>query len=69
MDKPNADDMSLRAALMLARRNLGDTWPNPSVGCVLVRNDIASEPVIVGRGWTERGGGPHAETQAIMRAG
>ena len=59
----------MSAALMLARRNLGETWPNPSVGCVLVREDLAAEPVIVGRGWTERGGRPHAETQAIARAG
>ncbi|HXZ68982.1 MAG TPA: bifunctional diaminohydroxyphosphoribosylaminopyrimidine deaminase/5-amino-6-(5-phosphoribosylamino)uracil reductase RibD [Alphaproteobacteria bacterium] len=59
----------MRGALMLARRNLGNTWPNPSVGCVLVRDDLAAEPAIVGRGWTERGGRPHAETQAIARAG
>lgn len=59
----------MRAALMLARRYLGVTWPNPSVGCVLVREDLTSGPVIVGRGWTEPGGRPHAETQALARAG
>jgi diaminohydroxyphosphoribosylaminopyrimidine deaminase/5-amino-6-(5-phosphoribosylamino)uracil reductase len=63
------DTEFMRVALTLARRNLGDTWPNPSVGCVLVRSDLAADPVIVGRGWTERGGRPHAETQALTRAG
>lgn len=55
-------------ALGLARRSLGSTWPNPAVGCVLVRDD-GSGPTIVGRGWTASGGRPHAETQALKRAG
>jgi diaminohydroxyphosphoribosylaminopyrimidine deaminase/5-amino-6-(5-phosphoribosylamino)uracil reductase len=55
-------------ALGLARRSLGATWPNPAVGCVLVRDD-ADGPAIVGRGWTAAGGRPHAETQALKRAG
>ncbi len=54
----------MRAALRLARRGLGSTWPNPAVGCVLV-----NERRIVGRGWTQPGGRPHAETEAIRRAG
>ncbi len=54
----------MRAALALARRGLGNTWPNPSVGCVLVR-----EGRVVGRGWTQPGGRPHAETEALARAG
>lgn len=54
----------MRAALGLAARNLGQTWPNPSVGCVLARDGV-----VVGRGWTEIGGRPHAETEAIRRAG
>lgn len=54
----------MRAALGLARRNLGAVWPNPSVGCVLVR-----EGAVVGRGWTRISGRPHAETEALMRAG
>jgi len=54
----------MRAALALARRGLGDTWPNPSVGCVIVR-----EGRVVGRGWTQPGGRPHAETEALRRAG
>ena len=51
-------------ALRLARRGLGNVWPNPAVGCVLV----AREGGIIGRGWTQPGGRPHAETEAIARA-
>ena len=54
----------MRAALTLARRGLGRTWPNPSVGCVLVRDGV-----VVGRGWTQPGGRPHAEAEALARAG
>jgi diaminohydroxyphosphoribosylaminopyrimidine deaminase / 5-amino-6-(5-phosphoribosylamino)uracil reductase len=54
----------MRAALALAARGLGRTWPNPAVGCVLVRDGI-----VVGRGWTQPGGRPHAETEALGRAG
>src|SRR5689334_13539633 len=54
----------MRAALGLARRGLGNTWPNPAVGCVLVRDGR-----VVGRGWTQPGGRPHAETEALARAG
>lgn len=53
----------MRAALALARRGLGNTWPNPSVGCVLVR-----EGRVVGRGSTAPGGRPHAETAALEMA-
>jgi len=60
-----ATDLShMRAALALARRGLGTTAPNPSVGCVLVR-----EGRVLGRGWTQPGGRPHAETEALRRAG
>jgi diaminohydroxyphosphoribosylaminopyrimidine deaminase/5-amino-6-(5-phosphoribosylamino)uracil reductase len=55
-------------ALALGQRGLGNTWPNPAVGAVVVR-DEASGPVIVGRGWTQAGGRPHAETEALRRAG
>lgn len=51
-------------ALRLARRGLGNVWPNPAVGCVLVR-----EGRIVGRGWTQPGGRPHAERMALDAAG
>lgn len=54
----------MRAALGLARRGLGRTWPNPAVGCVLARDGR-----IVGRGWTRPGGRPHAETEALAEAG
>ena len=54
----------MRVALALARRGLGNVWPNPAVGCVLVRDGR-----IVGRGWTQPGGRPHAETEALKRAG
>ncbi|MCT4557012.1 MAG: bifunctional diaminohydroxyphosphoribosylaminopyrimidine deaminase/5-amino-6-(5-phosphoribosylamino)uracil reductase RibD [Pelagimonas sp.] len=51
-------------ALALGRRGMGQTWPNPAVGCVLVRDGV-----IVGRGWTQPGGRPHAEPQALQMAG
>ncbi|MBF0323785.1 MAG: bifunctional diaminohydroxyphosphoribosylaminopyrimidine deaminase/5-amino-6-(5-phosphoribosylamino)uracil reductase RibD [Alphaproteobacteria bacterium] len=54
----------MRAALALARRGLGNVWPNPAVGCV-----IAHGGRVVGRGWTQPGGRPHAETEALAMAG
>jgi len=54
----------MRAAFALARRGLGRTWPNPAVGCILVKDGR-----VVGRGWTQPGGRPHAETEALARAG
>jgi diaminohydroxyphosphoribosylaminopyrimidine deaminase / 5-amino-6-(5-phosphoribosylamino)uracil reductase len=63
------DDLRfMELALALGRRGLGRTWPNPAVGAVLVRR-LADGPVIVGRAWTQPGGRPHAETQALDRAG
>jgi diaminohydroxyphosphoribosylaminopyrimidine deaminase/5-amino-6-(5-phosphoribosylamino)uracil reductase len=62
------DTRFMALALALGRRGLGRTWPNPSVGAVVVRDDGAG-PVIVGRGWTQPGGRPHAETEALRRAG
>jgi diaminohydroxyphosphoribosylaminopyrimidine deaminase/5-amino-6-(5-phosphoribosylamino)uracil reductase len=64
----NHDERFMAVALGLARRSLGSTWPNPAVGCVLVRHD-SDRPAIVGRGWTASGGRPHAETEALKRAG
>ncbi|MBI5111121.1 MAG: bifunctional diaminohydroxyphosphoribosylaminopyrimidine deaminase/5-amino-6-(5-phosphoribosylamino)uracil reductase RibD [Rhodovulum sp.] len=55
-------------ALALGRRGLGNTWPNPAVGAVVARFD-ENGPRIVGRGWTQAGGRPHAETEALRRAG
>ena len=54
----------MRLALALGRRGLGRTWPNPAVGAVIVRDGV-----IVGRGWTQPGGRPHAEVEALRRAG
>ena len=51
-------------ALSLGRRGMGRVWPNPAVGCVIVRDGQ-----IVGRGWTADGGRPHAETRALLQAG
>ncbi|MGH7050771.1 MAG: bifunctional diaminohydroxyphosphoribosylaminopyrimidine deaminase/5-amino-6-(5-phosphoribosylamino)uracil reductase RibD [Acetobacteraceae bacterium] len=60
-----ADDVAhMRAALALARRRQGVTWPNPPVGCVLVR-----EGRVVGRGATAPEGRPHAEPLALAMAG
>lgn len=59
------DDVTqMRSALALARRGLGSTWPNPSVGCVIVRDGR-----VVGRGTTAPFGRPHAEPQALAMAG
>src|SRR5215467_77336 len=65
---PTEDARFMALALALGQRGLGRTWPNPAVGAVIVRNDGAG-PVIVGRGWTQPGGRPHAETEALQRAG
>ncbi|MRX50839.1 bifunctional diaminohydroxyphosphoribosylaminopyrimidine deaminase/5-amino-6-(5-phosphoribosylamino)uracil reductase RibD [Paracoccus sp. S-4012] len=51
-------------ALRLARRGLGQVWPNPAVGCVIVKDGV-----VVGRGWTRPGGRPHAEAVALAQAG
>ena len=59
-----ADERFMQLALTLGRRGLGNTWPNPAVGAVVVRDGV-----IVGRGWTAPGGRPHAEPQALQRAG
>jgi len=52
------------AALTLARRGLGRTAPNPPVGCVIIRDEC-----VVGRGWTQPAGRPHAEAMALAQAG
>jgi diaminohydroxyphosphoribosylaminopyrimidine deaminase/5-amino-6-(5-phosphoribosylamino)uracil reductase len=63
-DSERADLAAMQAALALARRGLGRVWPNPAVGCVIARDGR-----VVGRGWTQPGGRPHAETEALVRAG
>ncbi|SEC17859.1 bifunctional diaminohydroxyphosphoribosylaminopyrimidine deaminase/5-amino-6-(5-phosphoribosylamino)uracil reductase RibD [Bradyrhizobium erythrophlei] len=59
-----ADLRFMQLALALGRRGLGRTWPNPAVGAVIVKDGV-----IVGRGWTQPGGRPHAEVEALRRAG
>jgi diaminohydroxyphosphoribosylaminopyrimidine deaminase / 5-amino-6-(5-phosphoribosylamino)uracil reductase len=62
---PRPEDADHMAhALRLAARGLGNVWPNPAVGCVIVKDGI-----IVGRGWTQPGGRPHAEVRALEQAG
>jgi len=58
------DRRHMRHALGLGVRRLGNTWPNPAVGCVIVQGTR-----IVGRGWTQPGGRPHAEAMALAQAG
>jgi diaminohydroxyphosphoribosylaminopyrimidine deaminase / 5-amino-6-(5-phosphoribosylamino)uracil reductase len=59
------DDIRFMAlALTLGRRGLGNAWPNPAVGAVVV-----TDGVVAGRGWTQPGGRPHAEIEALRRAG
>ena len=54
----------MAAALALSGRGRGRTSPNPNVGCVIVADDR-----VVGRGWTQPGGRPHAEAMALEQAG
>ncbi len=58
------DTRYMRLALSLGRRGQGNCWPNPAVGCVLVRNGR-----VIGRGWTQPGGRPHGEVVALSQAG
>lgn len=64
MPKQKNDYRFMALALSLGRRGMGRVWPNPAVGCVVVRDGV-----IVGRGRTADGGRPHAETQALAQAG
>ncbi len=59
-----SDEDHMDHALRLAARGLGRSWPNPAVGCVIVHQGR-----IVGRGWTQPGGRPHAERMALDQAG
>jgi diaminohydroxyphosphoribosylaminopyrimidine deaminase / 5-amino-6-(5-phosphoribosylamino)uracil reductase len=62
-DCKNDDARYMALALSLGRRGLGNTWPNPAVGAVIVKDGV-----ILGRGWTQAGGRPHAEVEALRRA-
>lgn len=61
---PHIDEQFMAIALRLAGRGLGATWPNPSVGAVITHGNE-----VVARGWTQPGGRPHGETDALLRAG
>jgi diaminohydroxyphosphoribosylaminopyrimidine deaminase/5-amino-6-(5-phosphoribosylamino)uracil reductase len=63
-DSKAADQRFMALALALGRRGQGRCWPNPAVGAVVVKDGV-----IVGRGWTQPGGRPHAEPEALARAG
>jgi diaminohydroxyphosphoribosylaminopyrimidine deaminase/5-amino-6-(5-phosphoribosylamino)uracil reductase len=63
-DQKAADQRFMQLALTLGRRGQGRTWPNPAVGAVVVKDGV-----VVGRGWTQPGGRPHGETEALARAG
>ncbi|HWW46494.1 MAG TPA: bifunctional diaminohydroxyphosphoribosylaminopyrimidine deaminase/5-amino-6-(5-phosphoribosylamino)uracil reductase RibD [Xanthobacteraceae bacterium] len=63
-EKRETDRRFMALALALGQRGLGRTWPNPAVGAVVVKDGV-----IVGRGWTQDGGRPHAEPMALRRAG
>jgi diaminohydroxyphosphoribosylaminopyrimidine deaminase/5-amino-6-(5-phosphoribosylamino)uracil reductase len=60
---PVDDTRFMALAFTLGRRGLGNTWPNPAVGAVIVKDGV-----IVGRGWTQPGGRPHAEVEALRQA-
>jgi diaminohydroxyphosphoribosylaminopyrimidine deaminase / 5-amino-6-(5-phosphoribosylamino)uracil reductase len=59
-----SDERFMALALSLGQRGLGRTWSNPAVGAVIVKDGV-----IIGRGWTQPGGRPHAEVEALRRAG
>jgi diaminohydroxyphosphoribosylaminopyrimidine deaminase / 5-amino-6-(5-phosphoribosylamino)uracil reductase len=63
-EQKDIDRRYMELALTLGRRGLGRTWPNPAVGAVVVRDGV-----IIGRGWTQPGGRPHAEPVALAQAG
>lgn len=63
MNTPRDDARYMASAIALSQRGRGRTAPNPNVGCVIVRDGV-----IVGRGWTQPGGRPHAEAQALAQA-
>jgi diaminohydroxyphosphoribosylaminopyrimidine deaminase/5-amino-6-(5-phosphoribosylamino)uracil reductase len=66
MSTASTEDINhMRTAMALAGRGLGMVAPNPAVGCVIV----GSDGQVAGRGWTQIGGRPHAESEAIARAG
>lgn len=63
MADPADDRRFMAAAIALSERGRGLSTPNPNVGCLIVRDGA-----VVGRGWTQKGGRPHAEAQALDQA-
>jgi diaminohydroxyphosphoribosylaminopyrimidine deaminase/5-amino-6-(5-phosphoribosylamino)uracil reductase len=64
MSQNATDKRWMALALSMGQRGLGQTWPNPSVGCVIVKNNR-----VLGRGHTQQGGRPHAEVMALRQTG
>jgi diaminohydroxyphosphoribosylaminopyrimidine deaminase/5-amino-6-(5-phosphoribosylamino)uracil reductase len=64
LNEAHDDIRRMGSALALAERGRGRTAPNPNVGCVIVR-----DACVIGRGWTQPGGRPHAEAMALAEAG
>ena len=67
-DRDDRDERFMRLAIALGERNLGLTWPNPSVGSVIV-DESGDTPLIIAQGATQAGGRPHAERVALAAAG
>jgi diaminohydroxyphosphoribosylaminopyrimidine deaminase / 5-amino-6-(5-phosphoribosylamino)uracil reductase len=67
-DRATQDERFMRLAIALGERNLGFTWPNPSVGSIVV-DESGDAPVIIAQGATQPGGRPHAERVALAAAG
>ena len=64
MSGPAQDAVFMRRAIDLALSRMGETWPNPAVGCVLVKDGV-----VLAEAATAPGGRPHAEEQAVPAAG
>ena len=64
MQNSVSDKRWMALALSMGERGLGQTWPNPSVGCVIIKGNR-----VLGRGHTQIGGRPHAEVMALRQAG
>jgi len=68
-DPAGSDNVYMARALQLAERGRYTTQPNPRVGCVIVRTNATGETEVVGEGWHQRAGEPHAEVYALNAAG
>lgn len=68
LDRTAQDERFMRLAIALGERNLGLTWPNPSVGSIVV-DESGDAPFIIAQGATQPGGRPHAERVALAAAG